>query len=75
MPKLTVAFVTDLAERAARTFAQGYFTVWLTFKGADYDTLFTTDNLKAGVVACALSVAMSVGARATGSPDSASLAK
>lgn len=73
--KYTPAFLKDLAERAGRTFLQGYFAVWLGLKGADFDTLFTVDNLKAGVVALALSVAMSLGAGAKGNPNSASLIK
>jgi hypothetical protein len=68
----TGRWLADTGERAGRTFLQGYFAVWLAF-GAGFDTLFTLDNLKAGVVATALSVAMSMGAKKAGANDSASL--
>lgn len=62
---MTTSFVRDTAERAARTFLQGYLGAWLA-TGADFDGLVSTDNLKVGVVAVALSVAMSMGLRKVG---------
>jgi len=59
-------FVKDTAERAARTFLQGYLGAWLA-GGADADGLWATDNLKVGVVAVALSVAMAMGLKKVGS--------
>ena len=61
----------DLAERAGRTFLQGYFSCWL-ISGADYESLFTEQNLKLGVTASALSVAMSLGLKKVGNTNSAS---
>jgi hypothetical protein len=65
-------FLADLAERASRTFLQAYFAAWVAF-GMDFDHLFTRNNLEAGVVGLAASVAMSLGAKRTGANDSASL--
>ena len=62
---MTTSFVRDTAERAARTFLQGYLGAWLA-TGADFDGLVSTDNLKVGVVAVALSVAMSMGLKKVG---------
>ncbi len=61
----------DVAERAGRTFLQGYFSSWL-ISGADYESLFTEQNLKLGVTALALSVAMSLGLKKVGNTTSAS---
>ena len=58
-------FLKDVVERAARTFAQGYLGSWLA-TGADFDGLVNTSNLKVGVVAVALSVAMSMGLKKVG---------
>lgn len=63
---MTVTFIKDTAERAVRTFFQGYLGSWLA-TGADFDGLIKTDNLKVGVVAVALSVAMSLGLKRVGS--------
>ena len=73
MSKSTLRFLADTAERAAKTFAQAFFAVWLGIGGAQFDTLFTVDNLKAGVVGLALSVATSLGSKKLGADDSASL--
>jgi hypothetical protein len=68
MPK----FWKEAAERAARTFVQAYLSIWLV-TGADFDGLTNPDNLKAGVVAVAMSVAMSMGLKKAGpNKDSAS---
>jgi hypothetical protein len=72
MSAATKRWLLDTAERGARTFAQAYFGVWFAF-GADFDHLFTRDNLEGGVVGLALSVALSVGAKRLGAEDSASL--
>lgn len=73
MSATTKRWLLDTLERAGRTFLQAYFAVWLTVGSAEYETLFTVTNLKAGVVGVALSLAMSVGAKKTGADDSASL--
>jgi hypothetical protein len=62
---MSIGFIKDTAERAARTFLQAYLSVWLV-TGADFDGLVDTENLKAGVVAVALSVAMSMGLKKVG---------
>ena len=59
-------FMKDVAERAGRTFLQGYLGSWLA-TGADFDGLLSSSNLKVGVVAVALSVAMSMGLKKVGS--------
>ena len=73
-------YMTELAERAVKTFGQFYLAYWL-FLNPDgggispemFDTLFTTQNLKAGVVGLALSVATSLGSKPFGDKNSASL--
>jgi hypothetical protein len=67
------------AERAGKTFLQAYLTFWIMVAGfasgaaqvnADaFDLLFTWNNVKAGVVGLALSLATSVGSTKLG-PDS-----
>ena len=75
-------FWQDTAERAVRTFMQGYFGNWLiaaaiALKNRDFDgaytELFTLSNLRTGVVMVALSVAMSTGLKKYGNPNSASI--
>lgn len=58
-------FVKDTFERAARTFLQGYLGAWIA-TGADFDGLVASDNLKIGVTAVALSIAMSMGLKKVG---------
>lgn len=62
---MSIGFIKDTAERAIRTFLQAYLSVWLV-TGADFDGLADAENLKAGVVAVALSVAMSMGLKKVG---------
>lgn len=66
-------FVKDTAERAARTFVQGYLGSWIA-TGADFEGLYAANNLKVGAVAVALSVAMAMGLKKVGpNKDSASI--
>lgn len=62
---MSSSFSKDVLERAARTFLQGWLGAWLA-TGADFDGLVSSDNLKVGVVAVALSVAMSMGLKKVG---------
>lgn len=73
MSATTKRWLLDTLERAGRTFGQAYFAAWVAFGSMEFETLFTLDNLKAGVVGLAASVAMSLGAKQTGADDSASL--
>lgn len=77
LDKIKTPFWKNTAERMVKTFFQGYFGFWaLTLgllgtgaevAGADsFDTLFAMDNVKAGVVLVALSLASSVGAKGFG---------
>lgn len=67
------SFFKDAAERAARTFFQAYLGAWIA-TGADFDGLIKSDNLKVGVVAVALSIAMAMGLKNVGpKKDSASV--
>lgn len=69
---MSVKFIKDTAERAARTFLQGYLGSWVA-SGADAEGLWATTNLKVGLVAVGLSVAMSLGLKKIGpNKDSAS---
>lgn len=58
-------FWKEVIERAARTFVQAYLSIWLV-SGSDFDALVDGDNWKAGVVAAAMSVAMSLGLKKAG---------
>jgi hypothetical protein len=65
-------FLKDTAERAVRTFLQAYLAAWVA-SGADFDALVDSTNLKIGVTAVALSVAMAMGLKNVGpNKDSAS---
>lgn len=59
------SFAKQAVERALRTFLQGYFAFWVV-SDTTYENLFTADNLKAGVVAMAASLAMSLGLKKVG---------
>jgi hypothetical protein len=72
MSDATKRWLADALERAARTFGQAYLGVWLAL-GADFDHLFTRNNLEGGVTGLALSLAVSIGAKKRGADDSASL--
>jgi hypothetical protein len=63
--KMSSTFIKDTAERAARTFMQAYLGAWIA-TGADYDGLVDTANLKIGVTAVALSIAMAMGLKKVG---------
>lgn len=62
---MNTKFSKEVVERAVRTFVQGYLAYWMV-NGADFDGLIAGDSLKAGVVALALSVAMSLGLKNVG---------
>lgn len=72
MTGTTRRWLLDSLERAGRTFLQAALGAWVAL-GAEFDHLFTRNNLEAGVVGLALSLAVSVGAKTRGAPDSASL--
>lgn len=55
------ANVIDKAIKTARTFVQGYGGAWIGYGGLDFDTLFTVNNVKAGVVAAAIYLFMLAG--------------
>lgn len=59
----TKANLAKIADRAVRTFLYAYLSYWIV-AGGGYDTLFAADNVKAGVVALAMSVAVSLGVTA-----------
>lgn len=67
----TKVWFQSAAERGVKTFLQGYFGFWFLVAGLGdtsaavpgpdaFDTLFSMDNVKAGVVMLALSVGTSV---------------
>lgn len=60
-----------MADRVVKSFFQGYFTLWFLQEGLGdtsatvpnsdaFDTLFTMDNVKAGVVMVALSFGLNI---------------
>jgi energy-converting hydrogenase Eha subunit E len=70
-------FLKKTAERAVKTFLQFYLGFWLLTMGLmgtsaavvgpeAFDTLFTLDNVKVGVVGLALSVVTSIGTKNLG---------
>jgi hypothetical protein len=72
-------FVEKTAERMGKTFVQFYLGFWMLSMGllnttaevagpGAFDSLFTIDNAKAGVVGVALSLATSIGTKGFG-PD------
>ena len=61
-------FIAKTIERASKTFIQFYLGSWLFLSGAaaDFEHLFTVENVKAGVVGLALSLVASIGSRNIG---------
>lgn len=55
------AVLLDKGVKTARTFVQGYGGAWVGYGGTEFDTLFTINNVKAGVVAAAIYVFMVLG--------------
>lgn len=70
---LSLRYLADLAERTVRTFVQAYLGYWMTLGGAEYDTLFTINNLKVAVAASAVAVATALVGKGVGNPTSASV--
>ena len=69
---MATSLIKDSAERAVRTFVQAYLGAWIA-TGADSASVLSQDNLKIGVTAVALSIAMSMGLKKVGpNKDSAS---
>lgn len=64
-------WVLDAAERMGKTFVQGFLLAWLVFQDASWDQFVDVDNLKAGIVGGALSLATSVVSKKVGSPRTA----
>ena len=62
---MSSTFIKDTAERAVRTFMQAYLGAWIA-NGADFDGLTNSANLKIGVTAVALSIAMAMGLKKVG---------
>lgn len=62
---MSVTFIKDTAERVVKTFVQAYLGAWLA-TGANFDGLTDTANLKIGVVAAAVSIAMAMGLKGIG---------
>jgi hypothetical protein len=62
---MSSTFIKDTAERAVRTFMQAYLGAWIA-TGADFDGLTKSANLKIGVTAVALSIAMAMGLKKVG---------
>jgi hypothetical protein len=71
LSKDTQAWCKETADRLIKSFAQGYLASWL-ISGRTFDTLFTVDNLKAGVVLVALSLATAAGLKQLGTDQSTS---
>lgn len=61
-------FIQKTAERAVKTFTQFYLGSWLFLSGeaADFEHLFTQENVEAGIVGLALSLVTSIGSRQIG---------
>lgn len=67
-----VNYWRDVAERGVRVFVYSYLATWVG-AGTKFDVLFTRNNVEAGVIGLALSVAVSVGVKNIGDKDSASI--
>lgn len=72
---VSTQYISDVAERAVKTFLQFFFANWflLSHAAVGYDTLFTWGNVKAGIVGLALSIATSIGSKPFANKDTASL--
>ena len=55
------AVLLDKGVKTARTFVQGYGGAWIGYGGLEFNTLFTVNNAKAGVVAAAIYLFMMAG--------------
>lgn len=55
------AWLLDNAVKAGKTFIQGYGGAWVVYGNTEFDTLFTINNVKAGVVAAAIYLFMALG--------------
>lgn len=62
-------WMKNVAERAARAAGIAYCVSWQA-GGLDFDHLVTIDNGKAAVVGAALSLALSLGFKSKGDPES-----
>ena len=64
----STAFLRETADRATKSFLQGYVAAWfLASSGTpDLDRLFTVGNLRAGALMAVLSVITALGLRNVG---------
>ena len=64
----STAFLRETADRALKSFLQGYVSLFFLRSGAtpDLDKLFTIDNLRAGALMAVLSVITALGLRNVG---------
>jgi len=71
----------DATERAVKTFLQAYLAFWMVAaqvagdQSEMFDTLFTWDNVKAGIVGLVLSLGTSALSKARGDSSTASFRK
>jgi hypothetical protein len=82
---MNTTFWKKTAERAGKTFLQAYLAFWMLTAGlgdtgaeaggnpSAFDLLFTWDNVKAGVVALALSIVTSLASKPVGPTESPSV--
>lgn len=71
MQKYSKKWFIDTAERVLKTFVQGFVMAWLVFQDKTWDAFVSLDNLKAGLVAGAISLAMALVGGQIGSPRTA----
>lgn len=65
------AWIKETVDRTVKSFVQGFLGSWLV-SGRSFDTLLTIDNVKAGALMLALSLAIAVGLKPVGSDNSTS---